>query len=198
MLCWTWIKIAFIFSLQTWQTRYFVLRDDSYDRGCRLEIYPNENNWNECRHSDRIIIDLRQVTHIEEYRQSRSFPFSFVITRRGQTPLVLGTSGEAELREWIVAVQLLACKTMSITGQDYYHDSALTNGLSLSLSTSDPFTMMAMRNNALNTSIESALYKSPITTFKRPYSVDVMSTCLNTSGKGKQFVKSLRYMISKK
>ena len=176
-----------LFFPQTWQTRYFVLRDDSYDQGCRLEIYPNETNWEEGRHADRINIDLRQVSHIEEYRESRSFPFSFTVTRRGQSPLILGTSCEAEMREWVVAVQLLVCKTFSkMTSPLTNISSGIKNGLSLSLSLNDSLVTLGSRNNVLNSSFDSATSSYHSGMIKsRPTSVSVPTSCPPTPGKGR-------------
>ncbi|KAK2141083.1 hypothetical protein LSH36_1168g00011 [Paralvinella palmiformis] len=101
--------------IKTWQKRYLVLRDQSYDSGtARLDIFNTESGWqdgdDEMRAADCYSIDLRHVGQVNEYLESKSHPNAFAITRSGHAPLVLSAETEFEVKEWIVALRLLADK----------------------------------------------------------------------------------------
>ena len=127
-----------------------MLRDDSYDRECRLEMYPNEKRWIEAKTPKRLVIDLRHVTYIEEYRESRTFPYALTLMRGGLAPIVVGTDTETELREWVVAIQLLVFKSLA---KHRLHNTASCGVLpaSLSFSLSDSFTRKGSRESLWST-----------------------------------------------
>ncbi|KAI0214047.1 hypothetical protein LSAT2_000866 [Lamellibrachia satsuma] len=101
--------------LKAWQKRYFVLVDATVENGGRaqLEIHDCEGDWRESRRrqSGTYVVDLRSVTSVEEYRESRRFSNAFIVARSGQCPFVLGANTDLEMKEWVAAIKMLSEKT---------------------------------------------------------------------------------------
>ena len=60
------------------------------------------------------VVDLRRVTTVEEYNESKNFPNAFTVSRKGQSPLVMGADSLLEMKEWLVAIKMLAGKLRHI------------------------------------------------------------------------------------
>ena len=74
--------ITYIFVLfQTWQKRLLVLRDAPKCQNSRLEVYNTDKNWYE-RKTEHFIVELQNVSAIEEYNASKSYPYAFTLTRK--------------------------------------------------------------------------------------------------------------------
>ncbi len=88
-----------------------MLRDDSYDRCSRLEIYGSESDWADRKNTqDTFTIELCNITHLADYCESRSFANAFSIVRKIQPAVVIGGECELEKQQWVVAIKLLAGK----------------------------------------------------------------------------------------
>lgn len=112
--------------LKTWQKRYLVLRDMwTQDGDTVLELYNNEiaaNNSvdddllrkpnNNNNHSEHFSVSLRNVIYVDTYTESRSFPFAFLVLRSAKSPLIFGAKTDFEMREWMMAIKLLADKVV--------------------------------------------------------------------------------------
>ncbi len=105
-------KTTTSFSVQTWQKRYLVLRDNTVDKGSRLEICSSKENWADRlkKNCDKDVLDLRGSCVVSEYKRSKSFPFAFTLTRKGHASLILGAETEHELKQWMCAINLLTSK----------------------------------------------------------------------------------------
>ena len=109
---------------QTWQKRYLVLRDNTIERGSRLEISSSFESWaDKTKKCDQYVLDLRNSCTVCVNRKSKSFPFSFTLTRKGHAPLILGVETEHELKQWMCAINLLTSK-----GPIRYHHNS-TNSI---------------------------------------------------------------------
>lgn len=109
-----------VFTLQAWQKRFFVLRDESFRDGTTmLEIFDSHSDWiQDPLNAEQYAVDLRTVSHVEEYRDSKRYPYAFVVTRGGRSPLVLGTDSELEMKEWLMAIKVLADKAKAKDSKD--------------------------------------------------------------------------------
>ncbi|ELU08368.1 hypothetical protein CAPTEDRAFT_213274 [Capitella teleta] len=106
--------------IKTWQKRFLVLRDESFQDGTTmLEIFNSQQDWLHDPFNAKVYtVDLQNVSHVEEYRDSKSHPCAFVVTRRGRSPLVIGAENELEMNQWLVAIKFLADKLKSIESKD--------------------------------------------------------------------------------
>ena len=87
------------------------MRDNTIERGSRLEISSSFESWSDkTKKCDQYVLDLRNPCTVCEYRKSKSFPFSFTLTRKGHASLILGVETEHELKQWMCAINLLASK----------------------------------------------------------------------------------------
>lgn len=120
--------------LKAWQKRYFVLVDATVENGGRtqLEIHDSEGDWRESRRRQSLTyaVDLRSVTTVEEYRESRRFANAFIVARSGQCPLVLGANTDLEMKEWVAAIKMLAEKTRPALATRGSIDGRSMNGVS--------------------------------------------------------------------
>ena len=98
-----------------------MLRDNTIERGSRLEIYSSQESWTERQKKscDKYLLDLRSSCSTVEYKKSKSFPFSFSVTRKGHASLIIGAETEHELKQWMCAINLLTSKEPL----SYHHNS---------------------------------------------------------------------------
>ena len=97
------------FSIQAWQTKYFVLKGDYLNNNCRLEYFKNESACSSPK-AEKNCISLDNVDiFIDEY-VSRSQDHSFILCVKGQYPLVLACESEQLKTEWITTLKGVALK----------------------------------------------------------------------------------------
>lgn len=112
---------------QTWQKKYLVLRDDWKESGTTtLDIYdrecdaPGTNGKTQgsiffASHPYRV--DLRYVTDVERYLESRSFLHAFIVSRSNGFPVILGAQSELEMMGWMAAIKVLADKANQLVSR---------------------------------------------------------------------------------
>ena len=102
-----------------------MLRDNTIERGSRLEIYSSQESWTDRlkKSCNKYLLDLRSLCSVTDYKKSKSFPYAFSVTRKGHASLIIGAETEHELKQWMCAIKLLTSKDPL----SYHHNS--TNSL---------------------------------------------------------------------
>ena len=63
------------------------------------------------------VVDLRSVTGVSIYLQSRRFHHAFTVERSDGHPIIFGAESDLEMRGWLTAIKLLADK-VRLSGND--------------------------------------------------------------------------------
>lgn len=101
---------TFKLRLKAWQKRYLVLRDSwTDDTDTSLELYAcSDTDSSKCH-----AVNLRHVMFVDVYHDSKSFPHAFIVFRTNKSPLIFAAKTDREMREWMMAIKLLAEKLTS-------------------------------------------------------------------------------------
>lgn len=137
-----WLEIVeffnFMFSMfQTWQKKYLVLRDDwkesgtttldIYDRECDAPGASEKTQGSIFFASDPYRVDLRFVTDVDRYLESRSFLHALIVNRSNGFPVILGAQSELEMMGWMAAIKVLADKANKLVSRMHRPPSCPSN-----------------------------------------------------------------------
>ena len=86
----------------------------SFDDGMStLEMYDSESAYDCTSPHVEYVLDLKHVTNVDNYIESKRFPRAFMVLRSAQSPLVFGTTCDIDQSSWMEAIHVLARKRKS-------------------------------------------------------------------------------------
>lgn len=95
--------------LRAWHKRFFVLKDETSERGPALEMYKSPEEARVVV-SPWLSLDLAQTVHVGFTSDSKRFPNALVLVCQGRSPLLLAAHDELGSRSWLLALGLIAHK----------------------------------------------------------------------------------------